>query len=356
MLGFALAQRSTRPPVGTNSPNVSQHESTGPGVTSDGSSNAEAVPTNEPDRPSQKMYISRLGRVLADLTTRRIILLTLLVVLLLPFLDPNFSVTFSDAYRFNGLRNLQRFSQDSAVAPRTFDTLVADYGLQAGRLLFVSVCAPPSDCLVTHTPEELAATIRAAGGGRDLLAGVSTRQAVVDILDDEFRESEYEEYLVTGCVDTAGAALPGTCEAVSFVSVRHLAQKDAQFSIYKTLFVIAVIVLGAVLFTRDAEVLVIRPIERMTALVMELARNPLKSITAIRRSIRQQYGFEDVSARRMRGHTRQGSELMREFQHHSSMGSGALRRSGRGNLLAKANSDHSGTEDISPQTFLNEEK
>jgi len=45
-----------------------------------------------------------------------------------------------------------------------------------------------------------------------------------------------------------------------------------------------VILFGATLFTRDSEVLVIRPIERMAFLMRKLASNPLTNIQVLRRN------------------------------------------------------------------------
>jgi len=45
-----------------------------------------------------------------------------------------------------------------------------------------------------------------------------------------------------------------------------------------------VILLGASLFTRDSEILVIRPIERMAFLMRKLASNPLTNIQVLRRN------------------------------------------------------------------------
>ena len=50
------------------------------------------------------------------------------------------------------------------------------------------------------------------------------------------------------------------------------------------------------LSSRDVLVLhvqVVRPIERMTAMMVELTRNPMKSIHAIRSRVKKRYGFSD---------------------------------------------------------------
>ena len=49
---------------------------------------------------------------------------------------------------------------------------------------------------------------------------------------------------------------------------------DAWLNFGKTIFVILVLTLGAIMFTRDAELLVIGPIEHMVKMVQSLAEDP----------------------------------------------------------------------------------
>ena len=66
------------------------------------------------------------------------------------------------------------------------------------------------------------------------------------------------------------------------VKARHclttaMKSKSAGMAMMKTIFVMMVLGLGTVLFDRDAQKLVIKPIERMTAMVRRLQKTPLGS-------------------------------------------------------------------------------
>jgi len=50
---------------------------------------------------------------------------------------------------------------------------------------------------------------------------------------------------------------------------------DAGLNIVKTVFVCIVLTLGALFFTKDANELVIIPVEKMVDIVKEIARNPI---------------------------------------------------------------------------------
>jgi hypothetical protein len=77
---------------------------------------------------------------------------------------------------------------------------------------------------------------------------------------------------------STGVALPGTCESVAVWSVKSDTQMEAWLNLGKTLFVIAVLTVGAIMFTRDAELLVIGPIEYMVKMVKSLADDPSKGM------------------------------------------------------------------------------
>ena len=62
---------------------------------------------------------------------------------------------------------------------------------------------------------------------------------------------------------------------ISIIDTRYDSKLASILNIFKTLFICLVLTLGALYFTKDAEVLVINPIEKMIEKVKKIAKNPL---------------------------------------------------------------------------------
>lgn len=59
------------------------------------------------------------------------------------------------------------------------------------------------------------------------------------------------------------------------LNLQPVNSKKAVLSICKTIFVCIVLTLGALLFSKDANDLALRPIERMIEKVKQIAKNPI---------------------------------------------------------------------------------
>ena len=266
--------------------------------------------------------ISNVGMVLSDLTIRRVILLILIMLFVVPFLS-NVEQSAYEQIR-GGLAELHRYPQDVNVSQETFRFGLQSFARHAGRVIYVAVC-PPSSTGCRHrwpvsvlhgwladlrfdgagdTPVDSNGAAVASGGGSGTqpVTGWSasmlldTEQAVLA----KFRGVELSGFTQAGCYgpDDAGVQATdprrGTCESVLWLDVSVVSREEALLSFIRTWFVIFVIAGGAALFTRDAELLVIRPIERMTALMTKLAADPLKEIQQLRRDVlRDAYDSDD---------------------------------------------------------------
>jgi hypothetical protein len=144
------------PPQPPKSPRVSDpiqwpDSSRGNGAVSVNSPSA-AVFNDTVTKLDSKMYMSRLAKALADLSTRRIVLLVLFVSILTPFLDPaagSLSRSGVDD-RLPALTALHRYSQDMNISSSAFSVAVGEFGarLSSGAsLLYLSVCGPGSACI-----------------------------------------------------------------------------------------------------------------------------------------------------------------------------------------------------------------
>jgi hypothetical protein len=64
---------------------------------------------------------------------------------------------------------------------------------------------------------------------------------------------------------------------IGIVSIRSAQIKRSIISIFKTIFVCIVLTFGAMMFSKDANDLVLRPIERMIDKVNKIAKNPIRA-------------------------------------------------------------------------------
>ncbi len=111
----------------------------------------------------------------------------------------------------------------------------------------------------------------------------------LDFIDSYYRQSEQFREEIYGCEtkfmknNCQDPSLIGQwiedsfsdCKSIAIIDVKPEQQLDAGLNIVKTIFVMMVLVWGAVTFQQDAQRLVVGPIERMMDTVTLLAKNPL---------------------------------------------------------------------------------
>ena len=68
------------------------------------------------------------------------------------------------------------------------------------------------------------------------------------------------------------ASIPKTdqCQSIAFFNGKLVSQNEASLNVLKTIFIMVVLMGISILFSRDAERLVIRPIQRMVSMVREV--------------------------------------------------------------------------------------
>ncbi|KAA0164978.1 hypothetical protein FNF28_03602 [Cafeteria roenbergensis] len=257
--------------------------------------------------------ISNVGIVLSDLTIRRVILLILVMLFVVPFLS---TLDVSPSKQIlGGLAQLHRYPQDANITDDEFRFNAQMYARHAGRVIYLAVCPESStgcrhsrkvsvlhDWLSEMSFDENGDQPRFANGTAasrpyGLLTHPVTGWMPSMLLDSEatiltlYRTVEVQSFTTSGCFGldsegrTADDPARGPCESVVWLDDSVLTRYEAFLSFVRTWFVMAVISIGAALFTRDAELLVIRPIERMTALMTKLAADPLAEIQALTRDV-----------------------------------------------------------------------
>lgn len=180
---------------------------------------------------------SQVGKKLSDLTTRRVIVLVTLMLLLVPLFTIN-TYKKEDEYFEYGLDILGNFSHD--MSSSAYKTLYTSYIKE-----HKDVASPITNLIVV-------------GSSIDQWNDEDTN------LDDL---RPYEKLLVFSNKENV-------CGVFDFTYTTKLA---AALGLVRSVFVCAVLSLGAVFFSRDATFLVIRPIEGMIRKVNRIAKNPLEA-------------------------------------------------------------------------------
>lgn len=200
---------------------------------------------------------SRVGKQLSDLTTRRVIVLVLFMIITLPLLESaTYTVTVTP-----GEAGLQPVHELAAINPqsREFNDSLSYYATDNLRPLFITVYGISNAVI------------------NSIVGFTVTDQ---DVLRD-YRTTEIDSTQVSTCYDAVTKLeIPGSsaCLSYAYFDARGTAIQDAYLNILKTIFVIVVLAAGVIMLTNDAENLVIQPIERMVEKVMQLAKDPLGSV------------------------------------------------------------------------------
>ncbi|KDO29474.1 hypothetical protein SPRG_06013 [Saprolegnia parasitica CBS 223.65] len=250
---------------------------------------AKAIKLNEP---------SKVGKILTELTTRRLIVLVLVMVVLLPVIDQ--TLTTTDQYQTSALYQMHRMVQDYNSTglitlpdmQALFDSYVRNcngiildmiiYGIDKNItnqwLQNVRFQSYSGSAWVASSP--FSATTNP-------ISGWSASYLTTEFVG--FRSADINLISYFDCVDKRGVVVDNsTCfSAVVFYTAKSNAS-DSELAILKTWIIIFLFGGSIFFFTRDADMLVIGPIERMMELVNRLAKNPLGN-TDIEEDASQEY-------------------------------------------------------------------
>lgn len=273
---------------------------------------------------------TQVGKKLTEVTTRRLILMMLTMIMVLPWLQSSSLVENTYNFQHNFLKHLHQYPQiyneSGIVSEEQFKNQIQFY-VKKSRfpLLYLEVCEPQGnvtgienagECKTTWSHTVLRHWILADSGiAGNLLKPVkhvgtkgvkgSHDRALSAALRAKHRSSEYFTSSHVGCYvtsteseyfggikisgPTAGGRIDSeernfkdrykspTCISYAVFSIRARERLLAGLAILKTFFIMVVLVLASLVFNRDAQVFVIGPIERMMTLVKRLSENPLDS-------------------------------------------------------------------------------
>lgn len=191
------------------------------------------------DEPEEKVHDeSKVGKELSELTTRRVIMLVLGILFGVPFFMNSLYTDDNTSYQY-GLEVMDTLVGNNTNFRRSWDSYINQQKDLSTPLIYLEVLN--MDKWYT---------------GIDLGS----------LRDDE------KQYIVL-----SGASTDYEYYSVAIFDMRYSTQLDAQLSICKTIFICIVLGLSTTILSRDAQNLVLGPIENMIDKVKKIAANPLEA-------------------------------------------------------------------------------
>ena len=188
---------------------------------------------------------SRVGQKLSDLTTKRVILGILLTLVVLPLFDVRmYPVGTRTELAIGGLEMVH-------------ETMINTVGEQQGFYQAVDRYYDQTDGMY-----------RLVVNGTNYAQNTDLSFTLDDRSHKELRCTEFEFTTYSG---SSGQ------DALSFVFFdrQHESRIQALLSVLRTIFVCVILIVGAVLFSKDTNALVLRPLDRMIDKIRTMSENPL---------------------------------------------------------------------------------
>lgn len=195
----------------------------------------------EEDKMAELTPESHVGAAMSDLTTRRVIVLVLVMLIAIPLLSYSTS-DFAPTYGTTLVHSYAKLN------------VTSDTSYNSSYYMAVNSVVSNLDCLYLSVNEKVFLN-------DDYLS---------DLRDVETLRIEFKTF-----VPPAGGGDNVPIETISIYDMRHSSVMTATFGIYMTIFVLFLLVVGTYYFSTDVNRLVIIPIEKMVALVQEISKNPL---------------------------------------------------------------------------------
>ena len=193
----------------------------------------------DPEVQEEQTKESRVGKRLSELTTKRVVILVLSLIFCVPLFDSAYYFDVDKGYTI-GIQYLAAYSTNPSISHSVFMDVYHNYTSQyvdtTEPLVYVYLPNYPTLTYQTMNPNDL-------------------------------RVDEQEETSVS----------VGESAFVAIIDLRVTAKLTAVTSITRTIFVCLVLAWAAFYFTKDANELALKPIERMIIRVNKIASNPLAS-------------------------------------------------------------------------------
>ena len=199
----------------------------------------------------------KIGQQLADLTIRRVILLVITLLVVLPYL----SVLSKDVNQEQlfGLAKLH-------THVTKWNATMEDSWFRTELEIYANRTKPVHAVLFSLDPGQV-----------HLFLKSQSDQYIADYsaIAKQFRRSEVNVAVAGDC---DGSEQLSGCDSYAVFDISDYAELEAMYSILRTLFITCCFVVGSFVLTHDTTTAVVVPIERMTSMVHKLSKNPLSEL------------------------------------------------------------------------------
>ncbi|KAH7482308.1 accessory factor associated with RNA polymerase II [Phytophthora ramorum] len=253
---------------------------------------------------SKKVEISepsKIGKVLTEKTTRKLIVLVLLIIIVSPIIDGTVDLT-QDDFQTSQFERLHRYTQDynktGSITLDRMQSLVSEYVRDSNGLLVHMELANIDNALLKTWLKAIRfqqlnsdATDWSFASNQSLEKNPKTGWSASHLVDNpsqKYRSTELATvdnlgcYVDDVCIDCDAASGTSSCHSVVTYDISSYTKNAANLNVAKTIVVMICFAVSIFVLTKDAESMVIGPIERMMRLVTQLAENPLGSTEAKR--------------------------------------------------------------------------
>eukprot|EP00632_Arachnochrysis_sp_CCMP2950_P001313 CAMPEP_0185705634 /NCGR_PEP_ID=MMETSP1164-20130828/20270_1 /TAXON_ID=1104430 /ORGANISM="Chrysoreinhardia sp, Strain CCMP2950" /LENGTH=833 /DNA_ID=CAMNT_0028373023 /DNA_START=368 /DNA_END=2868 /DNA_ORIENTATION=+ len=283
--------------------------------------------SNDVEMINDTLEPTHVGKKLTEVTTRRLILMMLTMIMVLPWLQSSSLVDNSYNFQHNFLKHLhqypQNYNKSGQLTEADFRRQVQFYVRRSPiPILYLEICEPQEmngsvwpQCNTTwshgmlrrwardNTGSSGTSMKKPRNGLKENGVKGSRERAMSVAKRSKHRASEIFVSSHVGCYEAAdesaqfgGIKVEGptgggridrsdrnfkdrikspTCLSLAVWSVRSQERLLAGLAICKTFFIMVVLVSASIFFNKDAQLFVIGPIERMMTLVKRLSQNPL---------------------------------------------------------------------------------
>ncbi|KAG7377449.1 hypothetical protein PHYPSEUDO_011635 [Phytophthora pseudosyringae] len=239
---------------------------------------------------------SKIGKVLTEKTTRRLIVLVLLIIIVSPIIDGTVDLT-QDDFQTSQFERLHRYTQDynktGEITMTHMKSLVDEYVRDSnGLIVQMELTNIDNNLLKTWLYEVKFQKLNSDetdwlfGSNQTLTKNPKTGWSASYVVDDpaaKYRGTEITTvdnlgcYANDICIDCDAASGTSSCHSFVTYDISSYTKSAANLNIGKTIVVMICFAVSIFVLTKDAESMVIGPIERMMRLVTQLAQNPLGS-------------------------------------------------------------------------------
>ncbi|KDO16520.1 hypothetical protein SPRG_17964, partial [Saprolegnia parasitica CBS 223.65] len=242
---------------------------------------------------------SKTGGRMAEMTTRRVVMIVLFLCFVLPAFDGGYNEPFNlfESRGFDLIHQMTTTSADVSLSPIFLNTFGSWFYYTTDDVVYLT--------LHNITGDKLGRLFTSFSFPR---TDVSTAQ-IAKILPsqaavlDKYRVNELRSITSTGCFAAwngsdivADPVLTSmSCESVVWFDIAKVAKATAISSLYRTVFILGVLVIASLSFVHVARIIVLNPIERMMATITQLAESPLGqhlSIGGEQQEFAKEQGFE----------------------------------------------------------------